>query len=78
MDNKYKVGDVVVLKIGGPKMVVDHFVKIVGDYGPGYRAVCKWYDKNDQPCSDSYSEILSVKYDDLVKSILLITLWNKI
>jgi len=42
MADEFKVGDVVELKSGGPKMTIE----VIDDYGTGHKqARCVWFDK---------------------------------
>ena len=64
MAKKFKVGDIVELTIGGPKMLIDYYVKSASNRHYGFRDQCKWHDKNNKPCTDSYDEILLTKHED--------------
>ena len=45
MDN-FEVGDVVILKSGGPKMTIYKIGDYIVSFGPSKGAVCQWFDEN--------------------------------
>lgn len=47
--NKFKNGDIVVLKSGGPRMTVMFYEQHAGVF-------CKWFDKEGKVNQDSFSE----------------------
>ena len=53
MADKFKVGDVVRLRSGGPQMTV---VKLHPDLGEGEKVVCKWFSGSGskKPESETY------------------------
>jgi uncharacterized protein YodC (DUF2158 family) len=44
MDDKFKMGDVVRLKSGGPNMTVEKY----GNYSGERKCLCKWFDDKNK------------------------------
>lgn len=58
MANKFKHGDVVVLKSGGPPMTVENVPGDAKSYGPPYEDYhCRWFKGADQK-SGNFAEVL--------------------
>lgn len=60
---KFKVGDKVQPKLGGPMMIIKN-------YGTDGEYLCVWQEK-DTDCEGMYDEILLEAVDDSIRSILI-------
>ena len=55
MERKYKKGDIVVLKSGGPNMTVDSYAWH-GNYESYDTLICYWFDGNDRMAAEFNQE----------------------
>lgn len=54
-ETPFKIGHVVQLKSGGPKMTVDSTHTLSSTEGSIPRAICRWFDEHGNQCEGQFS-----------------------
>ena len=62
-DHKFKAGDLVQLKSGGPEMTVEKVFSLPGDESPSY--ICTWFTEPSKVNREDFSENALKKYEQL-------------